>query len=315
MTAEPESRFLLRVITASNVPLRRYALPPGEYVVGSGASADVLLPVSGVSRMHARIEVGEEGPLEITDLGSRNGTFVDGTRIDHAEVAHAVTVAFGPVLLTVAPADEMTDSVSGLVPQPSPPKSQPHSEATRELTVPERLAEGTALVVGLLVRGSVTPAEGALRLAHEWRRVLGTLLVEIVHQPAHGPRVTLTVSDPASPTIGPGLEVEGEGGWRVVVTAPAEVELDPLRPVARVALAALAAASGHGPGGLRLSASLRLQDTVVRAEREALLGALARAGGDASRAATILGVSRTTCQRKLRELGLLAAPPAEPPKS
>lgn len=80
--------------------------------------------------------------------------------------------------------------------------------------------------------------------------------------------------------------------------------------MARVALAARAAVSGQGPAGLCGSLSLRLHDAVQRAEREALLAALASAGGDAARAAALLGVSKTSCQRKLKDLGLCS--PARP---
>ena len=54
----------------------------------------------------------------------------------------------------------------------------------------------------------------------------------------------------------------------------------------------------------------RLHDAVQRAEREALLAALASAGGAAARAAALLGVSKTSCQRKLKDLGLCS--PARP---
>jgi len=52
------------------------------------------------------------------------------------------------------------------------------------------------------------------------------------------------------------------------------------------------------------TASLTLDETVRRAEREAFAVALAAAGGDAARAMEILGVSRTTYYRKLKELEL-----------
>jgi DNA-binding NtrC family response regulator len=52
------------------------------------------------------------------------------------------------------------------------------------------------------------------------------------------------------------------------------------------------------------TASLTLDETVHRAEREAFAVALAAAEGDAGRAMEILGVSRTTYYRKLKELGL-----------
>lgn len=50
--------------------------------------------------------------------------------------------------------------------------------------------------------------------------------------------------------------------------------------------------------------SLTLDETVRRAEREAFAVALAAARGDAGRAMELLGVSRTTYYRKLKELGL-----------
>ena len=52
------------------------------------------------------------------------------------------------------------------------------------------------------------------------------------------------------------------------------------------------------------TSSLTLDETVRRAEREAFAVALAAAGGDAARAMEILGVSRTTYYRKLKELEL-----------
>jgi DNA-binding NtrC family response regulator len=51
-------------------------------------------------------------------------------------------------------------------------------------------------------------------------------------------------------------------------------------------------------------ASLHLDEVVGRAEREAFAVALAATQGDAARAMEILGISRTTYYRKLKELGL-----------
>jgi DNA-binding NtrC family response regulator len=52
------------------------------------------------------------------------------------------------------------------------------------------------------------------------------------------------------------------------------------------------------------AAALTLEETVLRAERDAFAVALAAAQGDAGRAMELLGVSRTTYYRKLKELGL-----------
>ncbi|HEV7785461.1 MAG TPA: sigma 54-interacting transcriptional regulator, partial [Thermoanaerobaculia bacterium] len=52
------------------------------------------------------------------------------------------------------------------------------------------------------------------------------------------------------------------------------------------------------------SRALTLDETVRRAERQAFAVALAAAGGDAAKAMELLGVSRTTYYRKVKELDL-----------
>jgi DNA-binding NtrC family response regulator len=59
-----------------------------------------------------------------------------------------------------------------------------------------------------------------------------------------------------------------------------------------------------GTEGGEPAAFLTLEETVLRAEREAFAVALAAAEGDAARAMELLGISRTTWYRKLKELGL-----------
>jgi DNA-binding winged helix-turn-helix (wHTH) protein len=64
------------VLQAREVPLRE-----GEHLLGRASEASVVLDAARVSRLHARIRVeGERAVLE--DLGSKNGTFLQGRRID-----------------------------------------------------------------------------------------------------------------------------------------------------------------------------------------------------------------------------------------
>lgn len=57
----------------------RYPLYPGKNIVGRGEDADVSLEDSSVSREHAELDVRAGGAI-VRDLGSRNGTFVEGER-------------------------------------------------------------------------------------------------------------------------------------------------------------------------------------------------------------------------------------------
>lgn len=60
---------------------RIFPLLPGETLVGRAPSARVALLDSEVSRHHARILL-EEGQLRLEDLGSTNGTLVNGTKAE-----------------------------------------------------------------------------------------------------------------------------------------------------------------------------------------------------------------------------------------
>jgi serine/threonine protein kinase len=85
---------------------REFPVYRGETAIGRGVGNDVVLPVYAVSRHHARIRCGPEG-CAVTDLGSTNGTFVNGVRL----LAEAPTplgpgdvLGIGPVnLLVVLP--------------------------------------------------------------------------------------------------------------------------------------------------------------------------------------------------------------------
>jgi DNA-binding winged helix-turn-helix (wHTH) protein len=62
---------------------REYPLHEGETLVGRGPECGVRLLASRVSRVHARVKVQAARP-EIEDCGSKNGTWVNGSRIEGA---------------------------------------------------------------------------------------------------------------------------------------------------------------------------------------------------------------------------------------
>jgi DNA-binding winged helix-turn-helix (wHTH) protein len=59
---------------------REFLLPEGETLLGRGPGCAVRLLASGVSRVHACIRV-QGGAARIEDRGSKNGTWVNDTRI------------------------------------------------------------------------------------------------------------------------------------------------------------------------------------------------------------------------------------------
>ncbi|MFO1092506.1 MAG: FHA domain-containing protein [Planctomycetaceae bacterium] len=71
------------------VPLR-----DGEYVVGRSHSCDIVVNDESVSRRHAQL-ILQGAELSITDLGSKNGTFVDDQQVDGLVVRVGQVIRFG----------------------------------------------------------------------------------------------------------------------------------------------------------------------------------------------------------------------------
>lgn len=73
----PETHLTIQLPDAG-AEVRAYH--PGAYVIGRGAEADIRIETPLISRAHARLTIQERECL-IEDLGSSNGTFIDGERI------------------------------------------------------------------------------------------------------------------------------------------------------------------------------------------------------------------------------------------
>ncbi len=57
----------------------------GSAVIGRHSDCDICLPLEEISRHHARIELTAEG-LYVEDMGSANGTFVNGNKVRRAKL-------------------------------------------------------------------------------------------------------------------------------------------------------------------------------------------------------------------------------------
>jgi pSer/pThr/pTyr-binding forkhead associated (FHA) protein len=78
-----------------------YVLGPGNTVAGRGADSAIFLPDITVSREHARFSVDAAG-LSMSDLGSTNGTYVNGIRHDAGMLAEGDLMMIGKFHLRVS---------------------------------------------------------------------------------------------------------------------------------------------------------------------------------------------------------------------
>lgn len=74
-------------------------LPGHARTLGRATAADFILDAALVSRVHCRMAVLPSGELEVTDLESTNGTFVNGARVGQARLAPGDRVQVGRVEL------------------------------------------------------------------------------------------------------------------------------------------------------------------------------------------------------------------------
>src|SRR5258706_1658310 len=63
-------------------------------VVGRAVTSDIPIYDPTISRRHAEVSLGENGVL-VKDLGSSNGTFLNGAKIAEAEAGPNDVVTFG----------------------------------------------------------------------------------------------------------------------------------------------------------------------------------------------------------------------------
>jgi pSer/pThr/pTyr-binding forkhead associated (FHA) protein len=91
--------WILRTLT-EDIPERTFRVLPGSIkTLGRAAGADFIVDAALISRVHCRLTAMDDGQLEVRDLESTNGTFVNGNRIDVARIAPGDTIKVGRVEL------------------------------------------------------------------------------------------------------------------------------------------------------------------------------------------------------------------------
>lgn len=76
--------------------------PHGEFIIGRGDECHVRPNSTWVSRQHCLLRIAGDR-MDLTDLGSRNGTLVNGQRlVGERRLAHGDQVQIGPLVFRVS---------------------------------------------------------------------------------------------------------------------------------------------------------------------------------------------------------------------
>ena len=86
-----------------------------QIIIGRSSELDMVLVEDMVSRKHAKITVGGDGKITIEDLGSTNGTFVNGEKVKQARIKEGDRILIGTSILKLvqqgAAGQELDDRV------------------------------------------------------------------------------------------------------------------------------------------------------------------------------------------------------------
>jgi pSer/pThr/pTyr-binding forkhead associated (FHA) protein len=90
-STDPEHRLLFRL------------LPGTLKTMGRAPRADFVVEAALVSRLHCRFKLDRRNRLDVEDLGSTNGTWVNGEKVTKVPLVAGDTVKVGRVEFAVRP--------------------------------------------------------------------------------------------------------------------------------------------------------------------------------------------------------------------
>jgi adenylate cyclase len=156
-----------KLISADN--LQTFELKAGAtQVVGRAPTSDVPVFDPTISRRHAELVTNDKG-VHVRDLGSSNGTFLNGSRVDNCLVTLGDTITFGKVAFKLHP---ITATAS-----PPPPSDKSAGGGTIVRQVPIRNTPGSAFAA--IKSGELDAVQNAEDIVHEKLKMLLDVLMDL----------------------------------------------------------------------------------------------------------------------------------------
>jgi DNA-binding NtrC family response regulator len=97
------------VVDAGGPKERTVELELGTYTIGAGKDVNILIEDPHASRLHARLVVTPEG-VDLEDLGSSNGTWLNGVSVKSARITTSTVVSIGRTAVRVELGEKREDT-------------------------------------------------------------------------------------------------------------------------------------------------------------------------------------------------------------
>lgn len=146
-------RFVLRGVSGSTFG-KTFPLF-GTMTVGRHSDCDISIPGEEISRHHAKLQVMPDG-ISVEDMGSANGTFINGKRIHQGMLKAGEELRLDTVrFLLVAPGLETQAAQPKATKPPPAPPPQPKSGGSAWLWIVSVLVIAGAAIGGLIYAGVI----------------------------------------------------------------------------------------------------------------------------------------------------------------
>ena len=93
--------WTLQSVDPADAGLTFRLIPGSLKTMGRAPRADFVVDAALVSRVHCRFTLNGGGQLQIEDLGSTNGTFVNGRKVAKETLSHGDKLTVGRVKFVV----------------------------------------------------------------------------------------------------------------------------------------------------------------------------------------------------------------------